>query len=243
MIAPYNDIATTNSILSSLPSNSVAAILVEPMQGSAGCYPADPSFLEYLSTTATNLGAVLIFDETMTSRLHWGGLQAKFNIKPDMTTLGKYLAGGMSFGAFGGKKEIMDIFTELKHSGTFNNNILSMTGGVAAYGILTPEVLDGMNNLGDHLRTEIEKALELAGGRVTITGTGSLMCFHFFGKEGEVDEQLKELFFFYLMVEEGLYLANRGFMSLSIVHERKHVERMVQAVRRFVAKYKGFLVE
>lgn len=130
-------------------------------------------FLEYRRTVAMSLGAVLIFDEVMTSRLHWGRLQAKFKIKLDMSTSEKYLAGGMSFGAFGGKKNIMDIFTKISHSGTFNNNILSMIGGCAAFRILTPEVLDNMNMLGDNLRMGIERLLEVKNGRMLSLGLGA----------------------------------------------------------------------
>lgn len=236
MIAPYNDISATNEILLSLPADSIAAILVEPMQGAAGCFPASTAFLEYLRSTATSSGAVLIFDEVMTSRLHWGGLQAKLAIKPDMSTFGKYLAGGMSFGAFGGTDEIMQLFTTIGHAGTFNNNIMSMTGGVAAFRILTPEVLDSMNELGDSMRVGIDELLRQTNGKITITGVGSLMALHF------CTEQVGQLFFFYMLVEEGMYLAARGFMALTIVHEAPHVARLLQAVERFVQKYRDVWV-
>lgn len=159
-----------------------------------------------------------------------------------MTTFGKYLAGGMSFGAFGGSQDIMDLFVTIGHAGTFNNNIMSMTGGVAAFSILTPGVLDGMNALGDDLRTGISRLLEATNGRITITGVGSLMSFHFSGSaEGEA-EMLRDLLFFYMMVEEGVYLANRGFMALSIVHETQHIARLLQAVERFVERYRELWV-
>lgn len=186
-------------------------------------------FLEYLCTVATPLGAVLIFDEVMTSRIHWRGLQAKFKIKLDMSTFEKYLAGGMSFGAFGGKKDIMDIFNKMCYSGTFNNNILSMAGDCAAFRILTLEVLGNMNMLGDNLRMGTDRLLEATNGGIAITGVGSLMFFHCFrggGDDLEAD-MVKELFFFYMMVEEGIYLASRGFMALTIVHETPHIMKLL----------------
>lgn len=206
------------------------------MQGAAGCFPASAAFLQYLRSTATSSGAVLIFDEVMTSRLHWGGLQAKLAIKPDMTTLGKYLAGGMSFGAFGGTNEIMQLFATIPHAGTFNNNIMSMTGGVAAFGVLTPEVLGRMNELGDSMRAGLDSILQPTKGGITITGVGSLMSLHFRA------EQVRELFFLHMMVEEGVYLAARGFMALTIVHEARHVARLLQAVERFVQRYRDVWV-
>ncbi|KAH0607796.1 uncharacterized protein H6S33_002830 [Morchella sextelata] len=243
VIAPYDDIAGTAAQLSQLPPDTLAAILVEPMLGSAGCIPASVEFLRHLRTAATELGAVLIFDEAMTSRLHWGGLQKKYGIEPDMTVLGKYLAGGMSFGAFGGRGEVMELFSSrLKHAGTFNNNVLSMAGGVAAAGVLTAEVLDAVNALGDEMRARIEKVLEKTGGKVRITGMGSLMAFRYSGRDEAETELVKELLFFHLL-EEGLYIAYRGFMSLSIVHERSHVDAFVDAVERFVDKYGEMLRE
>lgn len=213
------------------------------MLGSGGCIPASIEFLQYLRTTATELGAVLIFDEAMTSRLHWGGLQKKLGIKPDLTVLGKYLAGGMSFGAFGGSGEIMDLFNgRLTHAGTFNNNVLSMAGGVGA-GLLTAHVLDSMNVLGDEMRVKVEGVLEgRTGGKVGISGMGSLMAFSYSGRDEVETGLVRELMFFHLL-GEGLYIAHRGFMSLSIVHERRHVNAFVGAVEKFVKKYGEMLRE
>lgn len=89
---------------------------------------------------------------------------------------------------FGGGKDVMDILTTMGHSGTFNDDVLSMAGGVAAFKMLTSEVLERLNRLGDGLRLGIEKVLEVAGGRITVTGMGSVMSFHFPGRrdEGEV---------------------------------------------------------
>ncbi|RPB13086.1 putative acetylornithine aminotransferase [Morchella conica CCBAS932] len=243
VIAPYDDIPRTAAQLSQLPPDTLAAVLVEPMLGSGGCIPASIEFLQYLRTAATELGAVLIFDEAMTSRLHWGGLQKKLDIKPDMTVLGKYLAGGMSFGAFGGRGEIMELFSgRLTHAGTFNNNVLSMAGGVAA-GLLTAQILDAMNVLGDEMRVKVEGVLEgKTGGKVGISGMGSLMAFKYSGRDEVETGLVRELMFFHLL-GEGLYIAYRGFMSLSIVHERSHVDAFVGAVERFVKKYGEMLRE
>src|SRR5207245_2146518 len=106
----------------------LAAIILEPMQGGAGCIPAELDFLRGLRDLASRHGIVLIFDEVMTSRLSPGGLQAATGVIPDMTTLGKYIGGGMSFGAFGGTAAIMALFDPrqpnfLPHAGTFNNNV------------------------------------------------------------------------------------------------------------------------
>src|SRR6185295_10267412 len=104
-----------------------AAVIIEPMMGGGGCIPADPDFLRMLRRETLAHGIVLIFDEVMTSRCSTGGLQEALGIRPDLTTFGKYLGGGMSIGAFGGRLDLMKRFDPtsgdaLPHSGTFNNN-------------------------------------------------------------------------------------------------------------------------
>ena len=112
--APYNDLEDTRQIVARLPTGSLAAILIEPMLGSAGCFAAKKDFLAGLRELATEAGALLIFDEVMTSRLGYHGLGEAMGVKPDMTTLGKWIGGGMSFGAFGGSDQIMGMFDPTK---------------------------------------------------------------------------------------------------------------------------------
>ncbi|KAJ5805729.1 acetylornithine aminotransferase [Penicillium pulvis] len=156
IIGKFNNIEATEPLI----SPDLAVILVEPMQSAGGMQLASKEFLAFLRSAADKTGAVLIFDEVVTSRLHYNGLQGHFGIKPDMTTLGKYLGGGLSFGAFGGRDAIMSLFdpakphndSPLQHSGTFNNNIFTMSAALAAAEIVTPEEIQRINNLGDRLR-------------------------------------------------------------------------------------------
>ncbi len=108
-IATFNDLDSVLEIINRRGSE-IAAVLVEPMLGSGGCIPAEPEFLPGLRTVCDDSGALLIFDEVMTSRLSPGGAQQRYNVMPDLTTFGKYLAGGMSFGAFGGRADILSVF-------------------------------------------------------------------------------------------------------------------------------------
>src|SRR5207302_471667 len=143
----------------------LAAILIEPMLGGSGCIPATREFLADLRALASETGAVLIFDEVMTSRLAPGGLQEVHGILPDMTTLGKYVGGGMSFGAFGGAARIMEWFDprradSFQHAGTFNNNVLTMNAGhIGLTEIYTPECARALNRFGDGLRERINVAV------------------------------------------------------------------------------------
>ena len=134
-VLPYNDVAAAEDEFADRGAD-IACVLVEPMLGSGGCIPADPEFVATLRRLTSEHGATLIFDEVMTSRLAVGGAQALLGVTPDMTTLGKYLAGGLSFGAFGGRADVMAAYDPardggLTHGGTFNNNAFTMAVGAA----------------------------------------------------------------------------------------------------------------
>jgi glutamate-1-semialdehyde 2,1-aminomutase len=151
--APYNDVPATRAIIDALPKDSLAAILVEPMLGSGGCFAGRVDFLQLLRAEATRHSALLIFDEVMTSRLSYRGYGAKIGIRPDLMTIGKWVGGGMSFGAFGGREDIMNIFDprlgKLEHAGTFNNNVMSMSAGIAGCTILDEGCIDELNSRGE----------------------------------------------------------------------------------------------
>ena len=227
IVSTYNDVGAVESVFAA-QGDSIAAVLVEPLQGSAGCIPADPSFLRSLRSHCDDAGALLIFDEVMTSRLAPGGMQELLAIAPDLTTLGKYLAGGFTFGAFGGRRELMAAFDasaggRLGHAGTFNNNVVSMAAGVATLTeVLTPEVLAATNARGERLRSELNTSFTRHRVPMCATGAGSLMNVH--GTAGPVgsiedlrasDDRWKELLFF-AALDAGFYIARRGFIALSI---------------------------
>src|ERR1700756_5023235 len=160
LLGRYNDLAGVETLVRPHRAE-LAAILVEPMQGTTGCIPAERSFLTGLRALASDTGALLIFDEVMTSRLAPGGLQEVHGVLPDLTTLGKYVGGGMSFGAFGGRADIMERFDPRRrdafpHAGTFNNNTLTMSAGlVGLTEIYTPERARALNAFGDRLRERL----------------------------------------------------------------------------------------
>ncbi|KAL2072921.1 hypothetical protein VTL71DRAFT_10245 [Oculimacula yallundae] len=178
VIAPYNDIEGTTSVLSFIPPGSLAAIIVEGIQGSGGCVVGDPRFLHFLNTTAKALGALFIMDEVMTSRLAYNGLSASLGLNPDLVTLGKWVGGGMTFGAFGGRKDVMSMFDPrigvLGHSGTFNNNAITMAAGCCGLDMYTEAEVNRLNALGDELRQNIKDLLVEYGIRVLKAGSRSI---------------------------------------------------------------------
>src|SRR6202050_5679125 len=149
LLADYNDTDGACSLItaSDLP-DSPACVVVEAMVGSGGCRPAERSFLAALRRAATESGALLIFDEVMTSRTGAGGVQGRLGITPDLTTLGKYIGGGSSFGAFGGRADVMELFDParaggLPHARPFYNHVLSMAAGYAGLTqVYTPAVAE-----------------------------------------------------------------------------------------------------
>jgi glutamate-1-semialdehyde 2,1-aminomutase len=136
IVAPFNDITETKTIISKLPKDTLAAIIVEPIQGNGGCIVGTKQFLHFLNQEAHRLGALFIVDEVMTSRLSYHGYSHELGLRPDLITLGKWIGGGMTFGAFGGRKVggVMSMFDPrngvLSHSGTFNNNAVTMAAGL-----------------------------------------------------------------------------------------------------------------
>ena len=243
-VCRYNDIESVAAAFDAHGSE-IAAVLVEPMQGSGGCISGDPAFLASLRSLCDDHESMLVFDEVMTSRFSRGGAQQLLGIRPDLTTLGKYLGGGFSFGAFGGRADVMAHFDPaaggvLGHAGTFNNNVVSMAAGVAALTeVLTDEVLDATHQRGERLRTTLDETLARNALPMCVTGSGSLMNVH--GTSGPVrsaddlataDDRLKELLFFHCL-DAGYYFARRGFIALSIQITDADVDAFVEVVDAF----------
>lgn len=252
LLARYNDLASVRALLEA-NAGSVAAILVEPMLGAGGCIPGDPEFLRGLRTLADGAGALLILDEVMTSRLSAGGRQALLGIVPDLTTAGKYLGGGLSFGVFGGREEVMARFDPrradaLAHAGTFNNNVLTMAAGHAGLtSVLTAEVQCALNARGDRMRDRLNDTLRSNGVAMQFTGLGSLMTLHATTAAVRNPEDLhgtdgraKELVFF-AMVERGVFLARRGMIALSLPFGDAECDELAGSFEDTVATYRHVL--
>jgi glutamate-1-semialdehyde 2,1-aminomutase len=253
VLAAYNDVQAAQA-LAQEHAHDLAAILVEPMLGSSGCIPGSAAFLQSLRDMATRTGALLIFDEVMTSRLAPNGLQGEHGIRPDLTTLGKYLGGGLSFGAFGGRADIMQRFDPgqphaLPHAGTFNNNVLSMTAGFAGLTqVFTLEACEALNATGDRLRERLNASAQARKARLQFTGRGSMMTFHVrrepirnAADAAKADADLKELIFLDLL-ERGFWLARRGMINLSLTLNDDDLERFVLAFDAVLEQRAALLV-
>ncbi|WP_031200768.1 aminotransferase class III-fold pyridoxal phosphate-dependent enzyme [Mesorhizobium sp. LSHC414A00] len=248
VVADYNDPDAATAVIEQ-NRDRLAAVIVEPMLGSGGCIPAEVSFLKALRKATRGAGALLIFDEVMTSRMSDGGLQKRLGIVPDLTTLGKYMAGGMSFGAFGGRADVMSLFDgRLPHAGTFNNNVLSMAAARVAIGeIFTQAAAEELYERGERLRASLNDRLMKLGVAMHFSGVGSLATAHYRAPTirrsytpTAREDGLRELFFLD-MLQAGFYLARRGMIALSLPVQQSDLDRFVDAVDEFARTHRRLL--
>lgn len=252
VLATYNDAGGASALIEENAAD-LAAVIVEPMVGAGGCIPATFEFLNSLREATARHGIALVFDEIMTSRLAPGGLQEVHGILPDMTTLGKYLGGGLPFGAFGGRRELMARFDPREtgafhQSGTFNNNILTMSAGLAGITeIFTADACRALNAAGDGLRTRLNAAFERHGVAVQATGRGSMMVVHFCGgaiaspaDAARGNAQAKRLFHLE-MTARGQYIVQRGMINQSLPMTDADRDGLIEAVEDFLDDYGDLL--
>ena len=236
---PYNSIAAVEKAFAD-HGDKIAAVIVEPVVGNMGCVPPVAGFLEALRELTARHGALLIFDEVMTGfRLALGGAQQRFGIKPDLTTLGKIIGGGLPMAAYGGRADVMKCVAPLGpvyQAGTLSGNPLAVAAGLAMLRFLLahPDVYDTLE----------ERALELcawAPPGVTVNRIGSM--FTFFFVDGAVtdwgsarrSDTARFAKFFHHMLEHGVYLPPSQFESgfVSAAHTPAEIARTVEALRAF----------
>jgi glutamate-1-semialdehyde 2,1-aminomutase len=238
---PFNSIDAVEAAFREHGAN-IAAVIVEPVVGNMGCVPPRPGFLEALREITARYGALLIFDEVMTGfRLALGGAQERFGIRPDLTTLGKIVGGGMPLAAYGGRADIMRKVAPtgpIYQAGTLSGNPMAVSAGIAMLRYLQshPEVYEIIEKRGAQLT-----AHPAAG--ITVNRVGSM--FTFFFTPGPVSDwesaqraDTKRFGrFFHWMLDRGVYLApsqfEAGFLSAS--HSEQDIARTVDAAREFFA--------
>lgn len=248
----YNDLDNVREAFAEA-GNQIACIIVEPVAGNMNCIPPKDGFLQGLREICDEHGTVLIFDEVMTGfRVALGGAQAYYNVKPDLTTLGKVIGGGLPVGAFGGKREIMQHIAPLGpvyQAGTLSGNPLSMSAGLAMLNALstTPGIHEQLEAKTELLTQGLEAAALAHGIPFTTTAVGGMFGL-FFTDQTEVTSYAQatacntERFaaFFQGMLKEGVYLApsayEAGFMSAAISEE--DIDQTIAAASRVFATLK-----
>jgi glutamate-1-semialdehyde 2,1-aminomutase len=238
VVARYNDLASTISVL----DDELAAVIIEPMLGAGGCITAEREFLTGVFEAAKAVGAVCIADEVMTSRHGRSGLAALLGATADVTTYGKYIGGGFSFGAFGGKAELLDQFDTarpgfISHAGTFNNNVATMASGRTVLGeVFTADVAEAHTARGDRFRADVAEVLGRYPLPLSVCGYGSTMTIHArasaptdAAEAAERDPALQELVFLGLY-RRGVYMAPRGMINLSLAVTDEQLKTALDAL-------------
>lgn len=245
----FNDINEVKQVFAEL-GDQIACIIVEPVAGNMNCIPPVEGFLEGLRGVCDQYKSVLIFDEVMTGfRVALGGAQAHYDIKPDLTTLGKVIGGGMPVGAFGGKKEIMDFIAPVGpvyQAGTLSGNPIAMAAGLASLNELCQgDKHQQLAAATEKLAMGFKAAAERNGISLSINYVGAMFGF-FFTEEEHITSYAqatncdgdKFKRFFHLMLEEGIYLAPSAFEAsfLSTAHTNDDLEKTLEAADRCFAK-------
>jgi glutamate-1-semialdehyde 2,1-aminomutase len=247
VVIPFNDGAAAAQVIEA-ESPRLAAVLVEPVLGSAGMIPAERSYLETLREVTRRLGILLVFDEVVSFRVAYGGAEEHFGVVPDLTILGKVIGGGFPLGAFGGRLDVMALFDpsggrpKLPHPGSLNANPVSLAAGIATLEILTREAIDVINRRGEWLRARMRQAFAEAGIAAEITGLGSLFGIHLtrhpvrdFRDTLETDAGLRHRIFLGLH-NEGVLIDPRGVGTISTALGRGELDRFIEALRAVLAR-------
>ena len=244
LVANFNDLESIAALFKKYPEQ-IAAIIVEPVAGNMGVVPPQPGFLEGLRNISEREGTVLIFDEVMTGfRVHKGGAQTLYNIKPDLTTLGKVIGGGLPVGAYGGKKEIMQMVAPagpMYQAGTLSGNPLAMSAGIATLKLIRDDKCwTLLKATATRLEIGILAAAKQAGVRIQLSRVGTMFT-TFFNETKPVNwstvkvaDKVQFGKFFQKMLENGVYLAPSQFEAgfISIVHDEQVIATTIEAVEK-----------
>lgn len=244
----YNDLDSVSECFEQL-GDQIACIIVEPVAGNMNCIPPQAGFLEGLRSICDQYGAVLIFDEVMTGfRIALGGAQQHYNVKPDLTTLGKVVGGGLPVGAFGGKKEVMECIAPLGpvyQAGTLSGNPIAMAAGLSTLKLLqVPNFHQELSAKAAKLVAGLQQRADAANIGFATNQVGGMFGF-FFTEEKKVTHfnqvvacnQKRFKQFFHGMLEQGIYLAPSSYEAgfISIAHGDVEIQATIDAAEKVFA--------
>ena len=247
LVAPYNDLEAVKALFAQFPGE-IAAVILEPVSGNMGMVAPIEGFLPGLREVTANDDALLIFDEVMTGfRVHPGGAQTLFDIKPDITALGKVIGGGLPVGAYGGRRDIMDLVAPvgpMYQAGTLSGNPLAMTAGIETLkAIQEPGVWDSFEARGNQLINGLKDAAAEAGIPIQTNRLGSMLGVFFNDSPvinwATASQSNLERFgkYFQAMLDRGVYIAPSQYEAgfLSTVHDESVIANTVSAAAEAMA--------
>jgi glutamate-1-semialdehyde 2,1-aminomutase len=243
LTARYNDLNDVRRLLDAAP-RTVAAVIVEPIAGNMGVVLPAPGFLEGLRELTRAHGALLIFDEVISGfRAAYGGAQARYNVMPDLTCLGKIIGGGLPVGAYGGRRDLMQLIAPsgpVYQAGTLSGNPLAVSAGIATLKLLQkPKVYDTLDSRGALLANGLAEAAHSAGVPVQINRAGSVLTVFFTATQvrdydtAKTSDTARFGRFFAAMLEAGVYLPPSQFEAwfISLAHTEREIARTIKAAR------------
>lgn len=247
---PYNDEESLKEAFDQF-GEDIAAVIMEPVAGNMGVVPPVEGYLKFVRELTEENGTLLIFDEVMTGfRVGYHSAQGHFDVKPDLTCLGKVIGGGLPVGAYGGRRDIMEHIAptgNIYQAGTLSGNPLAMTAGLETLKQLTPESYDHFNKLGDLLEKGMKEIFKEKGYPITVNRAGSMIGF--FLTEGPVTDfdsantSDTDLFakMYRNLLEEGIYLPPSQFegMFLSTKHTEEDIQKTLTAFNNALDKIKA----
>ena len=252
VLADYNDIEGTSNLIDEV-SSDLAGVIVEPILGAGGNIQGNRQFLQMLRQKTREVGALLIYDEVKTARLGPSGVQGMVGVEPDITTLGKFIGGGLPTGAFGGPAEVMQQFNPkrqgaLAHAGTFNNNVFSMAAGCAAMSkIYTPERAAEFLDWSEAFRLSLNEMFASKEVPMYANGLGSMIAIHFSReptkRPGDITPGCRSLrpLLHMEMLLDGFLICSRGDLFLSLPMNDEHLSRARSALEKFADRYKPLI--
>jgi glutamate-1-semialdehyde 2,1-aminomutase len=247
-VLPYNDLGAVRELFER-EGEAFAAVILEPVAGNMGCVPPSEGYLEGLREITSEYGTLLIFDEVMTGfRLARGGAQERFGVTPDLTTLGKIIGGGLPVGAYGGRREIMDLVAPtgpVYQAGTLSGNPLAMAAGLATLRATgEPGFYERLEELGRRWRQGMNEAASASGVPFAINQVGSMASIFFTGgpvtdfatAASSDTEAFKD--FFWHMISRGVYLAPSQYEAgfISTAHSQRDLEMTCEAAGEWFAR-------
>jgi len=247
VVLPWNDPEACAKIIAKEAAH-LAAILVDPLLGIGGILPPADGFLERLRAVTAQYGIVLIFDEVISFRVAAGGAQERYGVRPDLTTLGKIIGGGLPVGAFGGRADIMSAYdprkggARISHGGTFNENPVTMAAGLATLAELGPAAYARLDALGARLRTGVTALFRKRKRKAQVSGVGSLFCLHWTGtrlrdyRSSRPVDAAAPLRVFLGLLNEGILLSQRGLGACSLAMTEAEIDRFVGALDRVLER-------
>jgi glutamate-1-semialdehyde 2,1-aminomutase len=247
VVLPWNDAGACEAIIEK-EAPHLAAVLVDPLLGIGGIIPPVDGFLERLRAVTERHGVLLIFDEVISFRVAMGGAQERFAVRPDLTTLGKIIGGGLAIGAFGGRRDIMEYYdprrgrARISQGGTFNANPVTMAAGIATMDALTTEAYERLDALGERLRSGITALLEGTRRKGQVTGLGSLFCLHWTSgpvtdyRSSRSKDSSAAMRVFLGLLNEGILMTQRGMGAISLAMTEDDIDRFVNALARVLAR-------